>query len=370
MTRRARTLLLTVFALAVLVATTGSASALTLGRTPDATWQANGRVLAILRVGGVVYIGGDFTQVMAHNGGQTAARNHLAAFNAVSGNLLSWNPNADGRVRALASAGNGAVIFAGGDFRHVAGSAHSRVVKLAPGGAGKPTAWGASANGIVRTLKAFNNKLYMGGDFTSVNSHARARLAAVGVPAGALQPWAPRANGAVRAVLPVGARVFIGGDFATINGRAQPHLAVVGSVDGAVKAWASHPGGGVNALVVTTKRLIEGDSGGGGHVRAYGVRLGHLLWTNTTDGNVEGLAQIGNDVIAGGHFNFMGAYQRKHLGGINKKTGRVDPSWNPSANSALGVFSAFAVGNVLYVGGDFTAWEPGNVKQAHFARFS
>ena len=109
LTRRARTLLLTVFALAVLVATTGSASALTLGRTPDATWQANGRVLAILRVGGVVYIGGDFTQVMAHNGGQTAARNHLAAFNAVSGNLLAWNPNADGRVRALASAGNGAV---------------------------------------------------------------------------------------------------------------------------------------------------------------------------------------------------------------------------------------------------------------------
>ena len=122
--------------------------------------------------------------------------------------------------------------------------------------------------------------------------------------------------------------------------------------------------------MVTTKRLIEGDSGGGGHVRAYGVRLGHLLWTNTTDGNVEGLAQIGNDVIAGGHFNFMGAFQRKHLGAINKKSGRVDPTWNPSANSALGVFTAFALGNILYVGGDFTAWEPGNVKQAHFARFS
>ena len=370
MTRRVRTLLLSVTALTILAVSAGSASALQLSRTPDPTWQANGRVLAILRVGTVVYLGGDFTQVMAHGGGKSAARSHLAAFNANTGNLLAWNPGADGRVRALASAANGSVIFAGGDFKKVGGKTHSRVVKLAPGGAGKPLNWSASANGIVRTVKAANNKLYMGGDFTSVNSHARARLAAVGVPSGALQPWAPKANGAVRAVLPSGLRVFVGGDFGTINGKAQPHLAVVGANDAAVKPWASHPGGGVNALQVTSKRLFEGDSGGGGHVRAYGVKVGHLLWTNTTDGNVEGLALMGNDVIAGGHFNQMGSFQRKHLGGILKKSGRVDTTWNPSANSALGVFSAFASGSVLFVGGDFTAWDPGNVSQQHFARFS
>jgi hypothetical protein len=361
---------LSVSALVLLAVTAGSASALSIGRTPDPTWQANGRVLAILRVGNVVYLGGEFTQVMAHGGGKKATRNHLAAFNATTGNLLSWNPNADDSVRSLAGAVNGTVIFAGGDFRHVGGGAHSRVVKLNAGGAGKPMRWSASANGVVRTVKAANSKLYMGGDFTSVNGHARARLAAVGVAGGAIQSWAPRANAAVRAVLPVGSRVFIGGDFLTVNGKAQQHLVVVNGKTGVLLPWASHPGGGVNVLQATTKRLFEGDSGGGGHVRAYGVKVGHLLWTNTTDGNVEGLALLGKDVIAGGHFNQMGAFHRKHLGAINKVTGRVDTTWNPEANSALGVFSAFASGNVLFVGGDFTAWQPGNVAQAHFARFS
>ena len=84
---------------------------------------------------------------MAHGGGKKAARNHLAAFNATTGNLLAWNPNADDSVRSLASAVNGTVIFAGGDFRHVGGGTHSRVVKLNAGGAGKPIKWGASANG-------------------------------------------------------------------------------------------------------------------------------------------------------------------------------------------------------------------------------
>ena len=231
LTRRARTLLLSVAALDLLAVSAGSASALPSSRTPDPTWQANGRVLAILRVGNVVYLGGDFTQVMAHGGGKTAARNHLAAFNANTGNLLAWNPNADGRVRALASAANGTVIFAGGDF-----TPRRRRDAQPRGQAGRRRRRQADRTGRPRPTASCapsrrrNNKLYMGGDFTSVNSHARARLAAVGGAGGALQPWAPqgqrrRAGGAAGRA----PRVFIGGDFATINGKAQPHLAVVGA---------------------------------------------------------------------------------------------------------------------------------------------
>ena len=75
-------------------------------------------------------------------------------------------------------------------------------------------------------------------------------------------------------------------------------------------------------------------------------------------------------MIAGGHFNQMGAFKRKHLGGINKVTaGSMRPGtrrptapWECSRRSLSG--------NMLFVGGDFTAWEPGNVAQAHFAQFS
>ena len=127
----------------------------------------------------------------------------------------------------------------------------------------------------------------------------------------------------------------------------------------------------MNALVVTSVRLFAADSGGGGHVRAYSLADNKLQWTNTTDGNVEGLGQMGNDVIAGGHFNKMGAFQRKHLGAIDKKTGKVDPTWVPGGEQRPGCVLDVRFGTTtLFVGGDFTAWQPGNIAQAHFAKFS
>ena len=57
--------------------------------------QTNGRVNAVAYLGGTVYLGGSFTQV------NNTTRNRLAACDAATGNLLSWNPNANGVVRAL-----------------------------------------------------------------------------------------------------------------------------------------------------------------------------------------------------------------------------------------------------------------------------
>ena len=375
MTHRIRALILSMSAAALFAVLAGTAGALPIKQTPDATWQANGRVLAILRVGNTVYIGGEFTAVMSHSGGSVTARNHLAAFSATTGAVLPWNPGADGNVRALAATANGSIIFAGGDFTRVGGTSRGHVAELPPGGSGAPLKWPGSVNDTVRSMIAFNSKLYVGGDFTKAEGKARAHAAAIAVSGGGLQGWAPRTNGAVRAIIvsPAGTRIFIGGDFTTVNGSAQAHLTPVGTNLGGLEPWpaASHPGGMVNVLSVSTERLFAADSGGGGHVRAYSLVSGKLLWTNTTDGNVEGLTQMNNDLIAGGHFNKMGAQTRRHLGAIDKKTGKVDLSWAPSADSSLGVFSAFAWNNlVLYVGGDFTEWQPGNVKQAHFARFS
>ena len=324
------------------------------------------------RVGNTVYIGGSFTQVMSSGGGQVANRNHAAAFNATSGAVLPWNPNPDGIVRAIASADNGSIFALGGDFTHVGGSTHNHIAEVGAAGSGAVKSWPGSANGTVRSIKAAHQRFYFGGDFTSAGGAARAHLAALGVVAGKIQPWVPKANALVRAVAlsPKGNRIFVGGDFTTINGHATPHLMSVTATNGSVTAFRDHPGGQVNQIQVSTERVFEGDSGGGGHVAAYNVNSGHHLWTNTTDGNVEGLAQFGNFLVVGGHFNVAGAFTRHHLASVNKKTGRVDPTWAPSANSALGVFSEWVTGTTLYVGGDFTAWSPGNVQQAHFARFT
>ncbi|HXJ73101.1 MAG TPA: hypothetical protein VNM37_09610, partial [Candidatus Dormibacteraeota bacterium] len=69
----------------------------------------NGDVRALTIVGNTLYAGGSFTSV----GGTT--RQRLAAFNASTGQLLpNWAPLTDGTVYALAASGN--TIYAGGNF--------------------------------------------------------------------------------------------------------------------------------------------------------------------------------------------------------------------------------------------------------------
>jgi hypothetical protein len=80
------------------------------------SWQANGRVLAIEYSGNTIYIGGKFTSVRPPGdpaGTGEVARNHVAAFNATTGNLLqSWNPNTNGTVDAILPTATG--VYLGG----------------------------------------------------------------------------------------------------------------------------------------------------------------------------------------------------------------------------------------------------------------
>ena len=116
-----RRALLPVAALAGLLLHTATALA-TLGPDPAAPWAtANGRVLAIVRVNGVVYVGGKFTQMIDRDG-TVLARNHLAAISAADGHVLPWNPGANNIVRSFAVSTDGKTIYIGGDFTSLGGA--------------------------------------------------------------------------------------------------------------------------------------------------------------------------------------------------------------------------------------------------------
>src|ERR671919_1883424 len=110
-----RLALLALIAAAVVLPVPGAGAAVSLPTAPQVTAAPNGRVHAIVRVGDTVYLGGSFTAVRRKDG-STATRNRLAAINATTGELTSWNPNANGTVHALATSSDGSRIYAGGDF--------------------------------------------------------------------------------------------------------------------------------------------------------------------------------------------------------------------------------------------------------------
>jgi hypothetical protein len=366
----------------------GSAALAVLAPAPAAPWATtNGRVLAIARVNGVVYVGGKFTQVTDTNG-TVLARNHLAAISAADGHVLPWNPGANDFVRALTVSIDGKTIYIGGGFTTLGGAARSRLAAEATiqptstGTTGTLRAWHPAADEAVYAITQLGGRVYLGGNFLHVSGHGRPRLAAVAASNGALTGWHPKADGAVRALLPspTGSVIFAGGLFHHVNGANTEHLVAIDPASGALHSWRSHPGDSVLALAENSSYLYAGDKGGGGHLRSFMLNTGKMRWTATANGNVNAVALIGQGsaqrVVIGGHFTKVGAQQRHKVAVISPQTGLVDTSpnsWHPAAaGSDLGIYGELAYGQKMYFGGDFLEWQthPGVAEQAHLAVFS
>jgi outer membrane protein assembly factor BamB len=341
-----------------------------LASKPQPTWQANGTVYAIVRSGGTIYLGGAFTQVMSHDG-QIVARDHLAAFDAQTGEVTAWNPGADNTVNVLAMSADGATVYAGGSFHIVGSKTRTRLAAIGAATGTVLDTWSPKASAAVRALGVSAGRVYLGGTFLSVNGTARLRLAAVDAATGALvSGWAPQADAGVRALIvsPDGQRVFVGGGFLKISGSSQSHLAALSANDGSVVAWLSHPSYAINALAQSGSMLYGGGSGDGGNVTAFDIATGALRWTGRTDGDVAAVAVFDGQLIVGGHFQYYAGQFRGHIAAVDALTGALDANWHPRVNSTLGVTAEFAASDHVYIGGAFT--KVAGIAQARFASFA
>jgi outer membrane protein assembly factor BamB len=125
--------------------------------------------------GSTVYAGGAFTQIGCISGcsitGGPFTRNRLAAIDS-NGSLQSWNPNADGTVRALAVSGTN--IYAGGDFTTIGSTTRNYLAAI--GTDGSLQSWNPNANSSVNALAVSGSTVYAGGQFTSIGGQARSRI--------------------------------------------------------------------------------------------------------------------------------------------------------------------------------------------------
>jgi trimeric autotransporter adhesin len=380
--------LVPVAALAGLLLQASSAAA-TIAPAPASPWATpNGRVLAVARVNGVVYIGGKFTKVTDSDGTTVLTRNHLAAVSAADGHVLPWNPSANNVVRALAVSTDGGTIYIGGSFTGLGGHPRSRLAAEAAidptstSTSGTLRAWAPRADGSVYTIAQLGGRVYFGGTFMHVAGRGRPRLAAVSAGTGALAAWHPKANGAVRAVLPApsGATIFAAGYFDRVDGSAYTHLVALDPASGRLRSGNCHAPSSVLSLAANSSYLFAGDRGGGGHLRSFKLSTCRLRWTVTTDGNVDAVTILGRGsaerVVVGGHFTKVAGQERHRVATVNPVTGHVDQGagvWHPAAaGSNLGVYAELGYGNDLYFGGDFLEWQthPGVVAQARLAVFT
>ena len=364
---------------------------------PLVGYQPNGIVRDIVVVGNTAYLGGQFTSLKSANGATTVTRNHAAAIDMTTGNVLPWNPNASGIVYAILPSGNN--IYLGGSFATVGGATHKNVAEVNATSGAVVTGFTNSSkpNQAVRALVIANGNLYMGGAFTT----PRPYLAEVNATTNTYNPtWAPVVDGEVRALATdtSQSRIVEGGfqQCATGSGcDGRIGIGAVNTTDGAFVPFAYARPADLRATARLPVSPVPGDricpgrqhavcrgTGNGGTALSLNMEDGTLNWQAGFNGNVVGIGVTDSVVYVGGHYstycgpvpgnNFFcsgrpGSADRAKLSAFDEATGALQ-TWAPSVNTALGIEAVSADNQRVAIGGEFTKVAGVNVQ--YFARFA
>lgn len=195
-----------------------------------ATWNAaaNERVFALaLAPTGDVYAGGAFTDI----GGLPVK--HLARLSGTTGvSDAVWAPQPDNWVYDVVL-GAGGAVYAAGEFTQIGVTPRLRLARIFAAGSGIPFAsWNPVADGTVRALAVdAQDNIYAGGDFNNAGGASRRGIAKLsGIDTGQADPlWNPSiTGGATRRVLDLAGgqdRLDVAGNYEFTGGLTRVGVA-------------------------------------------------------------------------------------------------------------------------------------------------
>lgn len=358
MSRVVSALLVALVAVAALLVTAEEpASAAPPQGPPTLSGGVDGQVFATLVVGSTVYVGGRFTHAVARDG-SSVGRTNLAAFDLGSGALLTtWQADANGIVRSLASAGD--YLYVGGRYSRIGGVAQGRLARVSLATGAVDTGFRPQPSGQVRAVQARGGAVYAGG--TAIGSGtSQPYLAKFDTPGGARAGgFTATVNGAVNALAlsPDGNRLAVGGAFTTLSGASRRGMGLVdpdsGDTVGPNFATTVNP-------MLTLDWRDDGTAlfGGSGDVNNLAARwnpnTGSRSWHHRVGGDVQAIHYYDGDVYVGFHDNYEGDNHTKLLA-MDATSGAISSSFRPRFNQFWGVRSISSGSWGLLVGGQFTS---------------
>lgn len=282
-------------------------------------WQINGVVWSQVTVGDVVYATGSFTKARppgAAAGTSEVDRGNLLAYNITTGELLtSFRPSLNAQGRFITASPDGTRVYVTGDFTSVDGKARNRIAAFDTATGALVAGFAPSLNNSGRALAATNSTVYVGGLFTAANGVARSRLAALSATTGAVLSWAPTADAEVTAMVmaPDLSRVVVAGRFTQLSGASYYGIGSLDATSGALRPWsASFPvrNAGVNAAITSLTAdatTVYGTGyvfGTGGNFEgrfAADPYTGNLTWMSDCHGDSYSAQAVGQVLYSVSH---------------------------------------------------------------------
>jgi hypothetical protein len=339
-----------------------------------AAWDpsTDGAVCALARDDHTIYVGGTFSQI----GGVARAR--LAAVDARTGRVTSWNPNVLGvlffggaEVRTLDVAGH--TVYVGGLFTVIGGKQRNGLAAVDTR-SGLATDWAPDAElGYwVDVLKVSGDVVYVGGPFRSLGGQPREMIAAVDIRTGLATSFDAQASGTqanpysllpgVRTLAVQGGTLYVGGLFDHMGGQPRECVAALDTRTGNATEWNPQLADvSIVYSLVPHRGLVYvggGFSGVDGRsqpvVTAIDMRTARATeWNPRPNSYVTMLAADRRSVFVAGPFTSIWDWvARRHLAALDLSTGTVTP-WNPNPDGSL-VYALLVSGETVFAGGSFS----------------
>lgn len=286
-------------------------------------------------------------------------------------------------VRAVAVDDNGKVLISA--TTTISGATTSLVRYNADGSI--DSTFQRLTSGTIYAIQVLSDgKILIGGAFTTVGTTARGNIARLNADGTLDTTFSTSVDNNVYeiAVQDFDNKILIGGDFSSVTGsgataptarNAIARLNADGTVD---TAFDPNPNGAVQLILIQSggsadRKIVVG--GGFTGFRPNGatttIDRGFLARLNT-DGTIDttatnldvngfigtGGVQSDGKIVIGGFFTRVGGQTRNHLARLEAETLALDEGFNPNANSPINALTVQGDDKIL-IAGTFTALQPG-----------
>ena len=311
---------------------------------------AGNDVRTIVTDGVRMFVGGSFSLV----GG--FARRNLAAFDLNTGEALPWNPGTNGAVTRLVSGDHaeGRRIYITGPFYDVDGQTRNGLAAV-DAATGALSSWNPAPVGTVEALATSDSTVYAGGYFGEIGGQPRHFLAALDATSALLRPWNPQPSGPVLCLAKSGPTLYAGGEFTVVGATDVSGIAAIDEVSGIAQPWSLGFDRVAGALLPVGERIAVGFSGPSVSDPRYFDTLDSTTGASMSptaylDGSLRALEHDGDRLYLGGSFLQVGDEPRARLAAFDLSTGLLT-DWNPAASAE--VFALARFGPAIYAGGAF-----------------